>query len=74
MSLSRLLGTYQLGGDDLFIPDSRERGEGDRRGSEVGAWEAVKGEVPVGTCLGKALQAVGKQLFLQSGSQPSVGA
>lgn len=53
---------------------TRERGEGDRRGSEVGAWEAVKGEVPVGTCLGKALQAVGKQLFLQSGSQPSVGA
>lgn len=47
MSLSRSLGTYQLEGADLLIPDCRERGgrgwEG--VGEEVrGAGEAVKGK------------------------------
>lgn len=51
MSLCRLLGTYQLGGADLLVPDSRERGGG--AGEEVrwGAWEAGKGKVPARTCL-----------------------
>lgn len=36
MSLSRLLGTYQLGGADLLIPDSGERGGGQERKSSEG--------------------------------------
>lgn len=31
MSLCRLLGTYQLGGAYLLVPDSRERGGGQER-------------------------------------------
>lgn len=37
MSLCRLLGTYQLGGAYLFVPDSREgRGAGEEVGWGIG--------------------------------------
>lgn len=51
MSLSRPLGTCQLGGAAPLIPDSRQRGgrvsEGGRRGSGAEAAEAARGD---GSC------------------------